>query len=195
MSVTIFARQREAIGLCGVCTDARVPIGEQRGQEGWEIGINYTTKDDLLSQIVAQPGHILALGISCHGSDDASDPNTFGGLAIEGRGQPWLRESNINSFLRLLTGIGVKLETNGVVYFFACRLGGTEPGRRVLMSLSQLWPNRRVVGFVVEGSQRPGGQRLPGARCELPGVQFGDQWGDWGIRGAVVARSGRIIRG
>src|SRR3954453_2021754 len=83
MSVTIFARQQESVGLYGGCEDARVEIGETRGQEGWEEGINYTTLTDLISQINQRIGseHILALGISCHGSD-APDPQTFGGVAI-----------------------------------------------------------------------------------------------------------------
>jgi hypothetical protein len=96
---TIFARQRESVGLYGVCADARVEIGEGQGQEGWQVGINYTTTRDLLSKINSQVGHILALGISCHGSD-APDPDTFGGLAIGGRSETWLLESNSNPSVR-----------------------------------------------------------------------------------------------
>jgi hypothetical protein len=203
MPLTIFARQAEAIGLYQVCeAGSGEDPGNPRGQAGWEAGINYDTIDQLANAVVTRSssGHIYELGISCHGSDDASSSATFGGVAIQGRNRPWLLESNVASFLPALNRIGARLEQNAVVYFFACRLGGTDNGRRLLMRLSQVWPNRRVVGFVQEGHQHDQHQNVPSGfgQCELPGVQFGSgsdaRWGDWGNAGAVSARNGRIVR-
>src|SRR5205823_1207420 len=107
----------------------------------------------------------------------------------------WLGDANISEFRPYLVGIGSRLEPNAMVYLLSCRVGGTDPGRRLLMALSNVWPNRRVVGFVEEGHQQPGPQWSPGARCEMPGVQFGEsnQWADWRLPGAVVAQHGRIL--
>ena len=202
MTTTLWAHQYEAIGF-NVCADVRVVAGEANadlGQQGWEVGINYSTTEDLLAKIEHQihEERILALGLALHGSMAANDPRTFGGYAINGTGanQAWLLESTLESFAPFIRAIGRRLEINGIVYFFGCSAAATDPGRRLLMRLSAMWPRRRVVGFTQEGMQLPGGQYVRnGSYCDYPGVRFGDSWGDWGMPSAVVALNGNIVRG
>lgn len=189
----IFARNFDFIGQV-VCEDAHLAADEQnRGQDGWDIGINYDTLGDLFSQLTTQCGgyHISILGIGCHGSMQGAEPATFGGAAIEGRSRTWLRADNIPSFQSNLNSIGSLLEPNGVVYLFSCSLGIS--GRPLLMRLSEIWRGRRVVGFEGEGYLNSNQSRT-GQHCQLPGVMFEGHWGDWGNRSAVSARNGAIIR-
>lgn len=247
MSVRVWARNVDAPGqrVCGEAHVGGLRSGEVgRGQEGWEVGINFYTSDDLVDLLRAHPRlrtggtgggeHIIELAIAAHGSIDSRQPSTFGAFAINGTGvgSEWLRDGNLRSaHSRFVDYLADRLERNAVVYLMGCQVAATETGRHLLMRLSEAWPGRRVVGFTGEGQSLPewfgdaphaqhtersfgegggfwrgqGGGLLSYA-CDLPGMLFEDtapgptmpgtrlQWGTWGLRIAVSARNGQIVR-
>jgi hypothetical protein len=196
MAKSVFARQRHSIGL-NVCSNPTVGDNEtQIGQPGWDVAFNYSTTDDFNTQVAQEVGdeHVSILGFSCHGSFDGSGTYPLGGLAIQGGYGPWLHVGNVPVYIQFLDALNRKLERNGIVYFYGCLVGTSDPGRRLLIRISEILSPRLIVGFAEEGHQASR-QSRPGERCQLPGVQFGQPgtWGTYALRSAVLARNNRIV--
>jgi hypothetical protein len=85
-----------------------------------------------------------------------------------------------------------KMERNGIVYLYGCLVGASDPGRTLLLRISQILTPRLIVGFAEEGHLARM-QHRPGNFCQLPGMQFNGRWGTHALRSAVLARSNRIV--
>jgi hypothetical protein len=211
MSLTVWARQRDSIGLYPVCSDASTR--DERGQSGWDLGINFGTLDEFRRELdraligasshAHVHAHVMQLAIAAHGSDteggQGAAPSTArtGSFAIEGRAATQMHISNIDSYAPFIAYLNTKLEANAIVYLMGCVVAATTPGRQLIMELSRRWPGRKVVAFGQEGHQASPNQTRAGGfvRCEEPGMMIGTRWADWGHGAAVVALRGVIVRG
>ena len=197
------------------------------GQAGWDIGVNFRSLTDLASQLqtlkvpVAQGktelrpikrGEITKLAIHTHGVQ--------GEVLVNGSGSPALTAKNVRQFHPLLHKIGLTTSDNPqsptVILFAGCLAGAGPSGTELLISLSRVWPHRKVVGFASLGYAAGGEMKRPGEACTEPGMRdtgalfqgeadklAGKHWGDlkawpWATatsKTAKVALDGKIIFG
>jgi hypothetical protein len=217
------ARLRENGSLFGGSLSKRTfPDGTKQGQAGWDRGINFNHLGNLVTQLTitptpAQPGQVFRLAICAHGA-----PGEF---EIDGRGKKTLnakRIKTIKPLRNLLKEIGTVLSDDAVVLLMGCSAGAGPLGSDLLIELSKIWPNRKVVGFTRVMTFGWGRKRL-GEQCSEPGYRdtndttecpgtttqretceirrYGKDWDDltklpWGSESsphAKVARNGRIL--
>ena len=246
MKITVWAENVDARGRA--CPDARLrengslskrsyPDGTAKGQAGWDWGINFNHLGNLVTQLTVyptpsrlcgnlildcpevQPGQVIRLAIGAHG--------TPGEFEIDGKGKKPLtaeRIRRIKPLRNLLKEIGNVLSDDAVVLLMGCNVGAGTQGSDLLIELSKMWPNRKVVGFTRVmtfgwGRLRRGHQcSEPGYRDtnyteECPGLyaeqiekcelgRYGTDWKDltklpWGSEfspHAKVAQNGKILK-
>ncbi|MBI4527156.1 MAG: hypothetical protein HY695_25450 [Deltaproteobacteria bacterium] len=242
MAFNIWANSRDVPGV--VCSDARLtdrsrtqwpwadrPIttrDQLYGQAGWDIGINFLSLHNLASQLgslsipdelpqagrTVRRGEIQRLAIHAHGSSGTIFING------QGEGRANLTARTVSSFHSDLNQIGLMTsnsETNrAVILFVGCLAGGGQSGTDLLLELSRIWPQRKVVAFASLG-YAPGGEMYrSGDACTEPGMRdttavfpgeadqtAGQNWGNlttwpWASETsprAKVALNQRIIQG
>lgn len=189
MSICVWATQSDVPGK--VCKDARLTNKDAwftslfkrkvtskdqlYGQAGWDIGINFQTMDDLAGQLEslslpngeAIKGKIQRLAINAHG--------TVGHIFINGVHAEDLSSETIPAFKTKLIRIGLLLPDssadNAVVLFVGCLVAAGQPGKKLLIELSKIWPNRKVVGFISLGYVAGGEMLRSGEGCTEPGMR------------------------
>ncbi|MFN7993491.1 MAG: hypothetical protein U0Q18_07815 [Bryobacteraceae bacterium] len=196
MSVTIWANSKDVPGV--VCRDARLsnrdkirwPLADRPisstdqvyGQAGWDVGLNYMSIDDLAGQLetlvlpkyVPGGGHrierggIRRLAIHAHG--------TSGTIFINGQDAPVkLTAETVQSLQKGLVRIGLMTPDDAknpaVILFPGCLAGSGKGGTKLLIALSKVWPDRKVVGFVSLGYAPGGSMARSGEACNEPGMR------------------------
>lgn len=201
------------------------------GQRGWHVGLQFLTLDHLADQLerlvvpdyvtpnehTIRRGELRRLAINAHGNAGLLH---VGGERVP-RAPP-LQESTFTSYHPVLHRIGLLTprDGSGIIYLMGCVAGFGEAGTKLLIRLSRVWPNRRVVGFIAVGFAAGGEMRRVGEHCEEPGMRDtlsghsageGEQQAQaWGSRwrnlselpwasehspSAKVALNGALIRG
>lgn len=196
MSVNVWANSRDVPGY--VCSDARLTerseihipfmdrplaVGDRLyGQAGWQIGVNFRDLADLARQLKTLPlpsylpgggrpirhGEIQRLAIHAHGA--------AGTIFINGQDDArTLTAQTVNANHAHLHEIGLMTPDSpsnpAVILFVGCLAGGTRSGTELLIALSRVWPNRKVVAFATLG-YAPGGRMLrSGQGCSEPGMR------------------------
>lgn len=160
-----------------VCHDARIrglpparsyPQGETYGQYGWDMGLQFSSLDNLASSLVdgsfATPPHlggepvcprqIHRLAINAHGYP--------GEVYVEGKSRTPLSAANARTTFRgALAKLEKALAHDAVVLFMSCNAGYGPSGDALLTRVSALWPGRKVVGFATVGWKHDGQMRRP----------------------------------
>jgi hypothetical protein len=129
-----------------------------------------------------------------------------------------LKVENLPSMAADLKKIHNATATGSTIYLMGCLAGQTPDGTALLMELSKVWPQRRIVAFATVGYQRPDQMLREGEKCTEPGMRdtldtyptakgavspFGKRWNDlnqlpWASEtspGAKVVENGQIMRG
>jgi hypothetical protein len=165
------------------------PEGETYGQGGWDVGVNFVGLHDLATKLFHNPvcppdrstpirrGEVTRLAINAHGTLGAQ-------VFINGTGKEPLTPDTIKVYYQDLNDIGLATsETNTVILFMGCLAGQGKDGSRLLLALADIWPGRKVVGFLTNG-YAPGGpmtrRRSVGCSEELctePGMRETDSRG------------------
>ncbi|MBZ5617700.1 MAG: hypothetical protein LAQ69_03025 [Acidobacteriia bacterium] len=198
MSIAIWANSKDVPGV--VCNDARLtdrnkikwPWSDRPttnadriyGQAGWDVGINFLSLDSLASQLETLvlptyvsgggrrilPGEIGRLAIHAHGGS--------GTIYINGQDSPTkltpetIPTPEINTFIHRIGLMTVDDTINpAVVLFVGCVAGAGKSGTALLLRLSEIWPNRKVVGFVSLGYVQAGAMARKGEGCNEPGMR------------------------
>lgn len=195
MSVNVWANGPGTPGYA--CSDARLTnrkvttwpwqdravLTEDReyGQSGWDIGLNYKGLGDLTAQIgqIKRPdwvdgkgstikqGEIRRLAIHAHGN--------AGMLHVNGEGGPSLTAKSIGSMQSELSRIGLMTVSDAVnpavILLVGCVAAQGKEGNALLAGLSQLWPNRKVVGFWTLGYVAGGEMKRSGEDCTEAGMR------------------------
>jgi Domain of unknown function (DUF4347) len=192
MKITVWAENKDAPGI--PCEDARLrengslskrsyPDGTASGHAGWDWGISFNHLGNLVTKLTilptpsrlcgnilfdcpeVQPGQVFRLAICAHGA-----PGEF---EIDGRGKKLLtavRIRTIKPLRNLLKEIGNVLSDDAVVLLMGCNAGAGTKGSDLLIELSKIWPNRKVVGFTRIMTFGWGRKRL-GDPCSEPGYR------------------------
>jgi hypothetical protein len=184
------------------------PDGDDKGQYGWDVGINYKSVPDLLTQLLPLPYQkIDRLALDEHGFPGEFQL-TGAKLTLEN-----IATEPIQNTLRSICGF---LSPDAVLLLVGCMSGMGDVGTEFLAQLSRFFPGRKVVGFITVGvSLQP---RRKGADCNNPGMKITDydnapepgskederrygngellylKWAHESDPHAKVARDGRIIR-
>jgi len=192
MPVAVWANAVDVPGV--VCADARLTdrdtwsfgrsvTSEDRlyGQAGWDIGLNFRDSDDLANKLTnvsvaggrtIRRGEVTRLAIHAHGARGTiflhgqpnGDPN-----------KPVLTAESARRFHGPLHRIGLMTPDHhpnpAVILFVGCLAGAGPSGSALLIALSRIWPNRKVVAFATIG-YAPGGQMSRSAAgCTEPGMR------------------------
>ncbi len=196
MAINVWANSRDVPGV--VCADAlltdrsriRLPFTQRAtttsdqvyGQAGWHIGVNFLHLGDLASKLrtltipdslprggrPVQRGDIQRLAVHAHGAS--------GTIFINGQRDPiTLTAQTVAMYHEHLHQIGLMTPDNSsnpaVILFVGCLAGGGRAGTDLLIALSRVWPNRKVVAFATLGFA-PGGEMLrSGEHCTEPGMR------------------------
>jgi hypothetical protein len=196
MPVTVWTSSRDVPGI--VCEDARLTDRSRRswpwqdrpittvdqiyGQAGWDVGVNFLDIGDLLTKLTTlmlpayvagasrriRRGEIRRLAIHAHG--------VSGTIFINGqRAATSLSASTVGSLHTELHGIGLMTpddaQNPAVILFPGCLAGQGADGTALLIALSRVWPNRRVVAFATLGYAPGGDMSRTGAHCTEPGMR------------------------
>jgi hypothetical protein len=140
------------------------PAGDEHGQYGWDIGVNYKSVPDLLTQLLPTPYRkIDRLALNEHGA-----PGTFllrgAELTLES-----IATDQIQNTLRSIRGF---LSPSAVVLLMACNCGAGNDGTAFLTKLSLIFSGMTVVGFKTVGFQMS--QYRRGELCANPGLRDTD---------------------
>lgn len=187
----IWAYQEEVVPVCPNArldskTGLSYPMGNERGQAGWDVGLAYKNLDDLAAKLSGgldlpaefcgnlivncgkiPKGEIVRLAIMAHGDQG-------GQFFVEGRdSKNVLTAENIPTFRSALLTIGACTKVDATLLLIGCLAGQGERGTRLLVGLSQMWPGRQVVGFTTLGYRHPGAMKL-GKMCMAPGMRDTD---------------------
>lgn len=154
---------------------------QEYGQAGWDLGVNYKGLGDLAAQLtqlkrqkwtpgtgsVVQAGEIRRLAIHAHGN--------AGMLHVNGEGGVSLTAKTIASMQSELTRIGAMTVTDAgnpaVILLVGCVAAQGKEGTALLVELSKLWPNRRVVAFGTLGYVAGGAMKRSGDACTEAGMR------------------------
>jgi hypothetical protein len=232
MSVNVWTSQGDIPGR--ICKDARLTDREKSlflrniatedklyGQAGWDLGINFLKISDLAGQLESlvlpnrEPvkGKIRRLAINTHGNQ--------GVIFINGLSDPVaLTAKTVPSLKAHLVRIGLMTPddstNNAVILFVGCLAAQGKDGSDLLIELSKVWPNRKVVSFITLGYGPGGAMSRAGEQCTEPGMRdttttdpggadklAGKLWNDlskwpWASENsprAKVALNSKIIRG
>src|SRR5262249_919007 len=111
-------------------------------------------------------GEIVRLAIMAHGDQG-------GKAAVNGKQAPIvLTASNVATYHDDLHNIGLFTREQGAtILLMGCLAGQGPAGTRLLITLSQFWPGRRVVSSTTLGYRPPGPMKRRGEVCELPGMR------------------------
>ena len=196
MAINVWTNSRDVPGV--VCADARLsapsqsswPFARRRitttdqlfGQAGWDIGFNFTDITDLKNKLTKlhlpdylpdgdrtiKRGEIQRLAIHAHGS--------LGTIYINGQRNPaTLSAKTVNTNHSCLYEIGLMTPDNksnpAVILFVGCIAGTGKDGTNLLIALSNLWPNRKVVAFASLGFAHGGEMKRSGESCTEPGMR------------------------
>ena len=197
------------------------------GQAGWDIGLAFRTLADLGKQLhsLSAPtpaqespmpksrGRIARLAIHLHGHS--------GELLLDGTdGGALLRSATVRLMVNDLAYISTALVENpsnpATILLAGCIAGQGRPGTDLLIELSRVWRNRKVVGFATIGFAHASSMIRKGKKCTEPGMRDTDAqasgeadkqagrkwsnlavwpWADERSPRAKVALNGSIIRG
>jgi hypothetical protein len=179
-----------------VCEDARLdgggaglgyPLGNAKGQAGWDMGLQFKDLAHLADRLSRAPaatpshtcgnwvrrcapiqrGQVTRLGTHAHGLP--------GRIYFGGRGQKALDETNIDDFAADLEAIGRSLDSRASVLVMGCLAGAGKPGTKLLERLSgHYWPGRTVVAFATIGFVSGGDMLRRGEFCAEPGMRDTD---------------------
>ncbi len=180
-----------------LCRNARLdkdtglsyPEGNTQGQSGWHVAIPFTSLDNLSKKLMVgvpmpsqycgnwfsdcdpiQRGDILRLAIMAHGDKG-------GKIMDNGRGaSSFLTASRVPEFHEALHNIGLYTRQGSTILLMGCLAGQGQNGTDLLVALSQVWPERHVVGFSTLGYRHPGAMKRRGEPCELPGMRDTEGW-------------------
>ncbi|MEZ5403750.1 MAG: hypothetical protein R2729_28980 [Bryobacteraceae bacterium] len=196
MSVAVWANSRDVPGL--VCQDARLTDRSVRpwpwqdraisktdqlyGQSGWDLGINYQDLADLAGKLssLRRPGYVAGsrptiirgeirrLAIHAHG--------VSGTIFVNGKTRtPALTAATVATEHAHLHQIGLMTpddaQNPAVIEFPGCLAGQGKAGTELLIALSRVWPNRKVVAFASLGYAPGGKMSRSGERCTEPGMR------------------------
>lgn len=197
MPVNVWANGPETPGF--VCRDARLTdrrvhpwpwqdrattiVDQDYGQAGWDIGLNYSGLSNLVLQLSSldRPkwvagsgkiglGEIRRLAIHAHGN--------AGQVHVNGRLGPSLTAETVASMASIhsdLTRIGLMTSDDranpAVILLVGCVAGQGREGTALLLALSQVWPNRKVVAFATLGYVAGGEMFRSGDGCTEPGMR------------------------
>jgi hypothetical protein len=156
---------------------------EDYGEAGWDIGLNYSGLTDLATRLstLARPdwvagtgvigrGEIRRLAIHAHGNS--------GELLVNGTGAPKLTAAAVPSMHRDLNRIGLLTPDDpvnpAVILLVGCNAGMGRAGTDLLLALTRVWPNRKVVAFASLGYVAGGEMLRSGAGCTEPGMRDTD---------------------
>jgi hypothetical protein len=180
-----------------VCEDAAVR-SDERGQAGWDLGVNFVSLEDLLGQLARRHlrSAITRLAISCHGQA----PGEQGGLYLEDTAREHLVTAarlrgamQDPSFatpadaelpgdrydrpyfvrvLALLRSLREYLADDATVLFVSCAVASNDSGLDLLVLLTDIL-GARVVGFPFVLSRSDTSRRSEGGSlgCYVPGAQ------------------------
>ncbi len=201
------------------------------GQAGWHIGLEFVGLDQLAEQlerlvlpdyVTRRPrpirrGELRRLAINTHGNK--------GVAFVAGYERPRdvpLHQGTFSRYHAALHRIGLLTprDGTGIIYLMGCIAGQDREGTELLLRLSRIWPNRRVVGFISVGYAAGGEMWRRGAHCTEPGMRdtrsphsagpgsaqeraWGSRWRNlrelpWASEhspSAKVALNGELIRG
>lgn len=195
MSVNVWANGPGTPGY--VCEDARLTnrsvrpwfwqdravatVDEDYGQAGWDIGLNYGGLSDLATRLasLSRPawaagagrtigrGDVRRLAIHAHGN--------AGTLHVNGQGGPSLTAATVPAMHADLNRIGLMTPDDStdpaVILLVGCVAGQGRDGTALLVALSRVWPNRKVVGFATLGFVAGGEMLRRGESCTEPGMR------------------------
>lgn len=170
-------------------TGLSYPQGNKQGQADWHVAIPFKTIEDLSQKLlngVPMPrqycgnffrdcdpigrGEIVRLAIMAHGSKG-------GKVMVNGRSaSSFLTPETVPAFHDALHNIGLYTRQTSIILLMGCLAGQGLEGTRLLILLSRVWPERKVVGFSTLGYRHPGAMKRPGEPCELPGMRDTDGW-------------------
>lgn len=156
-------------------------IDQDYGQAGWDIGLNYGGLSDLATRLsslerpdwapgtgrVIGRGEIRRLAIHAHGN--------AGTLHVNGQNGQSLTAATVSAMHADLHRIGLMTPDDSanpaVILLVGCVAGQGRDGTALLIALSRVWPNRKVVGFATLGYVAGGEMLRSGAGCTEPGMR------------------------
>lgn len=148
---------------------ALYPYGNERGQAGWDYGLEFSGIGDLSSKLAKLKADkdlsIIRLAINLHGAPGKIDANSLG------------TEDGMLDFTRLvpryfspLCLINRTLSSGAIVLFMGCNVGKGDEGSEFLMRVSdQVFNGHKVVGFTTIGETMK--QYRSGKGCTEPGMR------------------------
>jgi len=141
------------------------PAGNEHGQYGWDIGVNYKSVPDLLNQLLPIPYRAInRLALNEHGA-----PGQFllrgATLTLES-----IATEPIQYTLKNIRGF---LSPSATVLLMACNCGAGDAGTDFLKQLSLIFSGCTVVGFKTVGFQFS--QYRRGESCANPGLRDTDE--------------------
>jgi hypothetical protein len=140
--------------------------GDDRGQFGWDAAVNYTSLQNLVTQLpdVVRPGqYIKRLALSDHGA-----PGEFELVGAK----PPLTVDSIEHYRYQLLSIRGFLTLNATVLLMGCNCAYSQAGSDFLKKLSEVFSGKKVVGFTTVGVE--GHQRRLAEKCDNPGMRQTD---------------------
>jgi hypothetical protein len=150
--------------------EARSP----HGKGGWDERVGFGTAVSLVRNLRAQlAGRLVSrLGINAHGYpgyfdlDSVLSNSSFAPTDDAQVLADMLSRRTFEKFLPALTELGTLLTTDAIVILEGCMAAGGPGGAQLLISLSDVWRGRRVVGFTTV-QHTP--KTVPGRGCTWAG--------------------------
>lgn len=151
------------------------------GQRGWHVGLQFRNLGRLATQLerlivpdyvspnehTIRRGELRRLAINAHGNKGviftSGKDHEADGLSV----------ATLSRYHPDLHRIGLLTPRDGsaIIYLMGCVAGLDHEGTELLIQLSRVWPNRRVVGFISIGYAVPGSMGRVGQICEEPGMR------------------------
>jgi hypothetical protein len=157
-------------------------VDQDHGQSGWQIGLNFTTLNDLANQLstMVRPGWVAGTGTIGRGEIRQLAIHSHGNagiLLVNGRdGTPLTATSSgMHGDLHRIGLMTPDDRANpAVILLVGCLAGRGAEGTALLTALSRVWPNRLVVAFATLGYVAGGAMKRNGEFCTEPGMRDTD---------------------